>query len=136
MPNRIAVVDGANIAYSERSQKGDPKVSNIVSVRAALQKKGYEPLIIVDASLVYEIDDRPQLEALINDQIVRQAPAETDADYFVIEIAEEHNALIVSNDQFEPYLQDHPWIEKRRVPVMIIHGEADLYEPKLEENRG
>ncbi|HET9587471.1 MAG TPA: hypothetical protein VFO91_01670 [Anaerolineales bacterium] len=27
------------------------------------------------------------------------------------------------------------WIEKRRVPVMIINGEAELYEPKLEENR-
>ena len=135
MPNRIAVVDGANIAYSERSQKGDPKVSNIVSVRAALQKKGYEPLIIVDASLVYEIDDRPQLEALINDQIVRPAPASTDAYYFVISCADENTALINSNDQFARHPTDHPWIETRRVPVMLINGEAELYEPKLEENR-
>ena len=132
MAKRIAVVDGANIAYSEQSQKGDPKVSNILAVRAALEKRGYDPLIIVDSSLVYEIDDRPQLEALIDDQIVRQAPAGTDADYFVIEMAKEHNALIVSNDRYESYRKDHSWIEDRRVPVMIIHGEAELYEPKLE----
>ena len=69
MPKRIAVVDGANIAYVERSRQGDPKISNLLAVRAALEKKGYEPLIIVDASLIYRIDDRPQLEALIQDQM-------------------------------------------------------------------
>ena len=135
MSKRIAVIDGANIAYSERSQKGDPKVANILAVRTVLEKEGYEPIVIVDASLVYEIDDRPQLEALINDRVVRQVPAETDADYFIIETAREHNALIISNDQYESYQKDNPWIDKRRVPVMIIRGNAELYEPKLEENR-
>ena len=70
-----------------------------------------------------------------DDQVVRQAPAETDADYFVIEIAVEHNGLIISNDRYERFQNDHPWIEKRRVPVMIINGEVELYEPRLEENR-
>lgn len=56
--------DGAKIACAERSQKGDPKVSNILAVRAQPEKKGYEPLIILDASLVYAIDN----------QVVRQAP--------------------------------------------------------------
>ena len=136
MQKRIAVVDGANIAYAEISEKGDPKVSNILEVRAALEKKGYQPLIIVDASLVYEIDDRPQLEALIDDQIVRQVPAETDADYFIIETARQHDALIISNDRYESYQKANPWIEKRRVPVMIIREHAELYEPRLEKNGG
>ena len=136
MAKKIAVVDGANIAYIEQSQQGDPKVSNILAVRAALEKRGYEPIIIVDASLIYEIDDKPQLEALIDDQAVHQVPAQTDADYFIIETAQEHKAIIVSNDQFEPYLKEYPWIEKQRVPLMIINGEVELYEPKLEENNG
>lgn len=135
MSKRIAVVDGANIAYIERSQKGDPKVANLLAVRTALEKKGYQPLILVDASLVYEIDDRPQLEALIDAQDIRQVPADTDADYFIIETAEEQDALLISNDQYEAYQKDHPWIEQRRVPVMIIHENAELYEPKLEQNR-
>lgn len=134
MSKRIAVVDGANVAYSEISQKGDPKVANILAVRTVLEKKGYEPIVIADASLVYEIDDRPQLEALIDDQVVRQVPAETDADYFIIETAREHDALIISNDQYESYRKDNPWIDQRRVPVMILYGNAELYEPKLEEN--
>ena len=89
MPKRIAVVDGANIAYAERSEKGDSKISNLLAVRAILEQKGYETVMIVDASLLYEIDDRPQLEALIDNQAIRQAPAKTDSDYFVIEVAEE-----------------------------------------------
>lgn len=89
MPKRIAVVDGANIAYAERSEKGDSKISNLLAVRATLEQKGYETVMIVDASLLYEIDDRPQLEALIDNQAIRQAPAKTDSDYFVIEVAEE-----------------------------------------------
>jgi hypothetical protein len=132
MAKKMAVADGANIAYIERSRQGDPKVSNILAVRSALEKRGYEPIIIVDASLIYEIDDRAQLEALIDGQVVHQVPAQTDADYFIIEAAEEHKAIIVSNDQYEPYLKENPWIEKRRVPLMIINGEVELYEPKLE----
>lgn len=84
---------------------------------------------------MYEIDDKAQLESLIHDQVVRQVPAETDADYFIVEVAEEYNALIISNDQYEPYRKDYPWIDKRRVPLMIINGNAQLYEPKLAENR-
>lgn len=133
MFKKVAVVDGANVAYIEKSQKGDPKVSNILAVQEVLEKKGFEPLIIVDASLVYEIDDKAQLESLIDNQIVRQVPAETDADYFIVEIAEEFNALIVSNDQYKAYQSEFSWIEKRRVPLMIINGNVELYEPKLEE---
>ena len=88
----------------EQSQQGDPKVSNILAVLAALEECGYEPIIIIDASMIYEIDDKPQLEALFDDQAVHQVPAQTDADYFDIETAGEHNTLIISNDQNERLL--------------------------------
>jgi hypothetical protein len=61
----VIVVDGANVAYIELSAKGQPKVANLVAVRHVLEQKGYEPITFVDASLIYEIDDRPQLETLI-----------------------------------------------------------------------
>ena len=131
---KTAVMDGANIAYIEKTHGGAPKMANIVAVRSVLEENGYEPIIIVDASLIYEIDDRPQLEALIERQAVRQVPAETDADFFIIEMAEEFDALLISNDSFKPYQEDHPWIDKRRVPVMIVHGIVQLYVPKLEKN--
>lgn len=136
MAKRTAVIDGANIAYEEKSRDGAPKISNILAVRTALEQKGYQPLVIVDASLVYEIDDRQQLEALIDRQEVRQVPAQTDADYFIVQTAENADAIIISNDEYRPYLHDHPWLRERRVPVMIINGKAELYEPKLQENGG
>jgi hypothetical protein len=132
MSKKTAVVDGANIAYIEKSQKGDPKVTNILAVSSALEKKGFEPLVIVDASLIYKIDDRTQLEVLIRNQAVRQAPAGTDADYFIIQTAEKLHAIVVSNDEYQPYIQEHPRFKKRRVPVMILQGRAEPYEPELE----
>jgi len=131
-PQRVAVIDGANVAYAERSKKGQPKVSNIVAVRQAVQEREYEPVVIVDASLRYEVDDKQQLDALIEDQTVRQAPAGTDADYFVLEIAGEEEGIVISNDEFERYRDQYPWIEERRVPFMIVNGQVELYERKLE----
>lgn len=131
---QIAVVDGANVAYLEASQAGQPKVSNLVAVRQELQTQGYDAMIVVDASLRHQIDDPAQLEALIENQSVRQAPAGTDADYFILEIADDQNALVVSNDEFEQYQDQYPWIEERRVPLMIVNGEVKLYERKLAEH--
>jgi len=125
------VVDGSNIAYVERSSNGDPRISNIVAVRKALVSKGYDPIIIVDANLRYEIDDPRQLEALLDRQEIRQAPAETDADYFVLELAKRYNSQVVSNDQFERYKELYSWIEQRRVPLMIVEEQVEFYGPKL-----
>jgi hypothetical protein len=104
-------------------------------VHSLLKEKGYEPIIIVDASLLYEIDDRTQLESLIDEKIVWQVPAETSADYFVIETAERLNGLVISNDRYQSYLDKYPWIDERRIPLMIIQGHVELYEPKLEQIR-
>jgi hypothetical protein len=131
-PGKAVVVDGANVAYAELSKEGQPKISNIVAVRRALQEKGYDCVIVVDASLRHEIDDPDQLEGLVDQQAVQQAPAGTDADYFVLETAEELDAQVVSNDEFRGYRDRFPWIERRRVPLMLVNGEVELYEPDLQ----
>ncbi len=127
----VVLVDGANIAYIEQSKSGSPKVSNLVAVRKKLQEMGYQPIIIVDAALRHEIDDPDQLEALIDDQIVRQAPAGTDADFFILESAEEENAKIISNDEYFDYRDKYKWIPDRRVPIMIINGDVTFYNDEL-----
>lgn len=128
---KVIVVDGANVAYVERSHDGKPKVSNLTAVYHALEREGFDPIVIVDASLRYDVDDPDQLEALIDGQRVRQAPSGTDADYFVLEFAGDHDAFVVTNDNYEAYRDRYPWIEDRRVPVMIVQGEVELYAPKL-----
>lgn len=130
--SKIAVVDGANVAYEEKSKAGSPKVGNIVAVNQTLKLKGYDPIIIIDASLKHEVDDPDQLEVLIGNGTIRQAPAGTDADYFLIRTADEHKALIVTNDRYQNYEEQYPWIKERRLPLMIIDGVVELYEPRLE----
>ncbi|MHB1295077.1 MAG: NYN domain-containing protein [Anaerolineae bacterium] len=131
MTRKVAVVDGANVAYEEMTTEGKPKVANIVQVRKMLKERGYDVIVILDASLRYDVDDPAQLEGLLGDEGYRQAPAETQADYFILAYADELGALIVSNDQFEEYRGKYPWIEERRVPLMIIEGRVKLFEPKI-----
>jgi len=125
-----AVVDGANVAYAEKSDEGAPKVSNVVAMGEALKGLGHGFLVIIDATLRHEVDDPEQLEALLDDRSLRQAPAGTDADYFILETAERFDAWVVSNDEFEGWDEEYPWIHDRRVPFMIIDGEVELYDMK------
>lgn len=134
-PDSVAVVDASNIAYTELSAKGQPKVSNIVSVCRDLRERGYRPIVIADASLRHVVDDPAQLEALMDEQDVRQAPSGTQADYFVLQVADELGAVVVSNDGFDEYREQYPWIEERRVPLMIVGGEVMLHEPSLRQTR-
>ena len=125
---RMVVIDGANVAYEERSAGGKPKFSNLLKVRRELEEKGFEPVILVDASLKYDIDDQEQLENLIRSQQVRQVPAGTDADFFIIQFSQELDALIVTNDRYKDYADQYPWVNERRLPYMIVKGEVVLYE--------
>lgn len=135
MANEVIVVDGANVAWEEQTKDDKPKVSNIIAMRQALEKEGYDPLIIIDASLRHDIDDPNQLETLIDNQRIRQSPAGTEADYFVIQIAKQENAKIISNDMFEKYRHgdDGDWIWNHRTPFMIVDGQVQLYKEPEEE---
>lgn len=124
----VVIIDGANVAYEERSAGGKPKLSNLLRVRGELEERGLEAVIIVDASLKYDIDDQSQLETLIRSQQVRQVPAGTDADYFIIQFADQFNARVVTNDRYKDYLEQYPWITDRRLPYMIVEGEVVLYD--------
>lgn len=124
----FVVIDGANVAYEEKSGGGKPKLSNLLKVRRELEERGLDPIIVVDASLKYDIDDQAQLEKLIQSQVVRQVPAGTDADFFILDIADRCDARIVTNDQYKDYKDRYPWIPERRLPYMIVNGEVHLYE--------
>ena len=125
---KVVVIDGANVAYEERSAGGKPKLSNLLKVRRELEGRGCEAVIIVDASLKYDIDDQEQLETLIQSQQVRQVPAGTDADFFIIQFADQLDALMVTNDRYRDYAERFPWIPERRLPYMIVKGEVVLYD--------
>jgi hypothetical protein len=131
MARPLILIDGSNVAWEAQTPDGKPRVSNIVAVKQTLQEIGFAPLIIVDASLKHHVDDPDQLEGLFSSGQVLQAPSGTVADYFLLRTAEEREAQVVSNDEFEQYRSEFGWIKRRRVPFMIVNGSVQIYLPKL-----
>jgi hypothetical protein len=129
---RALVVDGANVAYEGRSKDGKPKLANVLAMHEELERRGFQPIVMADAALYHAIDDRAQFGALVERQVIHQAPAQTEADDFNLQLNEECDARVVTNDRFEPYQDEHHWIRDRRMPFMIVDATIELYEPELD----
>ena len=123
-PRTVVVVDGSNVAHS--SEGDQPSLANIVAVCDKLREEGYEPLVLVDAALRHQIDDRGGYERLVDAGSIRQAPAGTDADYFILSFARELDASIVSNDQFRDRRRAFPDAQSRLIKYMVMKGEVVL----------
>jgi hypothetical protein len=118
----LVLVDGSNVAHS--SEGDQPELSNIVAVCEKLREEGYEPVVVVDAALRHQIDDRVGYERMVEDGSIRQAPAGTDADYFILSFARELEASIVSNDRFRDRRKVFPEAAKRLIRYMVVKGEV------------
>ncbi|MGH7449234.1 MAG: NYN domain-containing protein [Longimicrobiales bacterium] len=119
---RVAIVDGSNVAHS--SEGDGARLDNIRLVAARLVEEGYEPVVVVDAALRHQIDDRAGYERMVEDGGVRQAPAGTDADYFILSFARELDAVVVSNDRFKDRLDAFPEARDRVIRFMIVNDEV------------
>jgi len=119
---RTVIIDGSNVAHSTEGDKA--MLENIRVVRAKLIQEGYEPVVLADAALRHQIDDEPGFEQLVENGTIKQAPAGTDADYFILSFARELGANIVSNDRFKDRVQAFPEIKKRVIRYMIVNGEV------------
>ena len=123
-PSALVIVDGSNVAHSS---EGDRAVlANITAVCDKLREEGYEPLVLVDAALRHQIDQRAEYERLVDQGDIRQAPAGTDADYFILSFARELDASIVSNDRFRDRQKAFPDAAKRLIRYMVVKGEVVL----------
>lgn len=121
----IVVVDGSNVAYAVEG--AGARLSNIRAVCRKLEEEGYRPLVLVDARLRHTIDDGAGYEALVEEGRIRQAPAGTDADYFILSFARELGARVVSNDRFrsrEAAFADV--VPESVIRYMVVDGEVVL----------
>jgi hypothetical protein len=109
----------------------EPELSNILAMHKALEKDGYHPIIIVDAALHHVVDQPEQLGDLIDEDRIWQAPAGTDADYFILETAERLHAQVVSNDEYRSLSRPVPLIDELRVRYMVINGHVKIYQPAI-----
>ena len=120
--SKTLIVDGSNVAHSSEGEKA--LLGNIRAIRDKLIEEGYEPIVLADAALRHQIDDGPGFEALVEDGTIKQAPAGTDADYFILSFARELDANIVSNDRFKDRVDAFPEIKQRVIRFMIVNGEV------------
>ena len=120
----IVLVDGSNVAHS--SEGDQPVLANIVAVCDKLREEGYDPVVVVDAALRHQIDDRHGYERMVDGGAIKQAPAGTDADYFILSFARELEASVVSNDRFRDRQKAFPDAAKRLIRYMVVKGEVVL----------
>jgi hypothetical protein len=120
----VVLVDGSNVAHSSEGERA--QLANIVAVCDRLREEGYEPLVLADAALRHQIDDRLAYERMVDEAEIRQAPAGTDADYFILAFARELDASIVSNDRFRDRQKAFPDAAKRLIKYMVMRGEVVL----------
>jgi hypothetical protein len=120
--SKFVLVDGSNVAFSSEGETAVLK--NILTIRDRLVADGFEPIVMVDAALRHKIDDGAGYERLVDEGVIKQAPAGTDADYFILSFAEELDAFVVSNDRFKDRIKQYPTLRKRLIKYMIVQGEV------------
>lgn len=118
------LVDASNVAHA--TEGGEARLRNIALVERKLRDDGLEPIVVADAALRHQIDDKAGYEKLVDDGRIHQAPAGTDADYFILSFAREMDARILTNDRFRDRVSDFPRERERVIRFMIVDGEVVL----------
>ncbi len=127
-PFETVILDGSNIAWEEKSLSNKPKIANVESMINRLSRANFKKIITVaDAALRYQIDEQKRLDQLVREGAIKMLPARVDGDKFILRLAEEEEAMIVSNDMFKEFRDGAPWIDERRIPYTILEGEVYLH---------
>jgi len=129
---RTVIVDGSNVAFATEGEVGI--LDNIRLVTQKLEDEGLEPIVLVDAALRHKIDDPDHFEQMVDDGRIRQAPAGTDADFFILSFAKELDADIVSNDRFRDSSENFREERERTIRFMIVNGEV-VFERRQKRRR-
>lgn len=109
------IVDAANVAHHGKME-GKPSLDRIIQAVGALEKMGYQPVLIADASLRHEIDQKEEYLKLVEGGKIQEVPSGTTADHHILKLAEEEDAKILSNDVFREYNDEFQDIQSRRIP--------------------
>lgn len=131
------VIDASNVAHFGKIDDSSPKLNNILSAVKALEDRGDDFIIIADASLKHEIDDKDKYNHLVEEDAIEEVPAGNNADHFILELSEEENAKILSNDLFREFNDEFKDIQSRRLPFSfegedIVIGQSK--KPKKDKN--
>ncbi len=129
------VVDGSNLATEGRTVPSLAQLDEAVRAYLA-EDPGAEIVVVVDASFSHRIDlsERSQLEAaeLHGEVVAPPAGAIGRGDAFVLRIAERTGAVVLSNDSFQEFHEEHPWLfdDGRLVGGKPVPGVGWIFTPR------
>lgn len=127
MAQHHVVVDGSNLATEGRTA---PNLTQLEEAVVAYQEEHPEAsiIVVVDATFEHRIDakERPRLkEAELHGEVVAP-PAGTigRGDVFILKIADRQGAVVLSNDSFQEFHSEYPWLfdEGRLVGGKPVRG--------------
>ena len=130
------VVDGSNLATEGRTLPSLTQLDEAVRAYAE-EDPGSRITVVVDASFEHRIDESERdmvREAMLNGEVVSPpAGAIGRGDAFVLRIAERTGAVVLSNDSFQEFHGEHPWLfdEGRLIGGKPVPGVGWIFTPRL-----
>jgi hypothetical protein len=130
------VVDGSNLATEGRSSPSLKQLDEAVRSYAA-EDPGSSIIVVVDATFEHRVSEAERdevREAMLNGEIISPpAGAIGRGDAFVLRIAERTGATVLSNDSFQEFHGEHPWLfdDGRLIGGKPVPGVGWIFTPRL-----
>ena len=130
------MVDGSNLATEGRTLPSLQQLDEAVRAYAA-EDPGASIIVVVDATFEHRISDDEREEvrqAMLNGEINSPpAGANGRGDAFVLRIAERTGAIVLSNDSFQEFHGEHPWLfhDQRLIGGKPVPGVGWIFTPRL-----
>ena len=130
------VVDGSNLATEGRTFPSLAQLDEAVRTFAEEDPNG-RITVVVDASFEHRIDESERealRDAMLNGEVVSPpAGAIGRGDAFVLRIAERTGAVVLSNDSFQEFHGEHPWLfdDGRLIGGKPVPGVGWIFTPRL-----
>ena len=129
-------MDGSNLATEGRSSPSLKQLDEAVRAYAS-EDPGADIIVVVDATFEHRVSEAERDEvrqAMLNGEMISPpAGAIGRGDAFVLRIAERTGATVLSNDSFQEFHGEHPWLfdDGRLVGGKPVPGVGWIFTPRV-----
>ena len=130
------MVDGSNLATEGRTFPSLEQLDEAVHAYAS-EDPDASIIVVVDATFEHRVGDAEReevREAMLNGEVISPpAGAIGRGDAFVLRIAERTGATVLSNDSFQEFHGEHPWLfeDGRLIGGKPVPGVGWIFTPRL-----
>lgn len=97
------VIDVNNVVFTRRNGTSKrAQLQRLIKLIQVVESMG-EVYPVVSTELKYRIDEYKRLKSLIEQGKILEMPVNTDNDEYILELARQLDAFIISNDRFRQY---------------------------------